>query len=73
MRAVVRALRSGFGVSGRLPDGLPPPDATEKIQRYEAHLDRQFYRAMDELERLQRRRRGEAVPLPVNINVGRRR
>jgi hypothetical protein len=51
---------------------LPPPDATEKIQRYEAHLDRQLYRAMGELERLQRRRRGEAVPPPVNINVGRR-
>jgi hypothetical protein len=51
---------------------LPQADATDKLLRYEAHLDRQLYRAMDELERLQRRRRGETVPPPFNINVGRR-
>jgi hypothetical protein len=49
---------------------LPPADATDKVLRYEAHLDRQLYRAMDELERLQRRRRGENVPPPLNINLG---
>jgi hypothetical protein len=52
---------------------LPPPDATDKLLRYEAHLDRQLYRAMDQLERLQRQRRGEAVPPPLNINMGRGR
>ncbi len=52
---------------------LPPAEATDKLLRYEAHLDRQLYRAMDELERLQRRRRGENVPPPLNINLGRRR
>ncbi len=52
---------------------LPPADATDKILRYEAHLDRQLYRAMDQLERLQRQRRGENVPPPLNINLGRRR
>jgi len=52
---------------------LPPADATDKLLRYEAHLDRQLYRAMDELERLQRRRQGENVPPPFNINLGRRR
>jgi hypothetical protein len=52
---------------------LPPADATDKLLRYEAHLDRQLYRAMDELERLQRRRQGENVPPPLNINLGRRR
>jgi hypothetical protein len=52
---------------------LPPVDATDKLLRYEAHLDRQLYRAMDQLERLQRQRRGEHVPPPLNINVGRRR
>jgi hypothetical protein len=30
---------------------LPPADATYKLLRYEAHLDRQLYRAMDQLER----------------------
>jgi hypothetical protein len=26
---------------------LPPADATDNLLRYEAHLDRQLYRAMD--------------------------
>jgi hypothetical protein len=51
---------------------LPPADATEKLLRYEAHLDRQLYRAMDQLERLQRKRGGENVPPPLNINLGKR-
>src|SRR5207247_8480339 len=46
---------------------LPPVDAADKLLRYEAHLDRQLYRAMDQLERLQRRRRGENVPPPLNM------
>jgi len=51
---------------------LPPADATDKLIRYESHLDRQLYRAMDQLERLQRQRRGESVPPPVNVNLGTR-
>ena len=51
---------------------LPAEDATDKLLRYEAHLDRQLYRAMDQLERLQRQRKGEKVPPPVNINLERR-
>jgi hypothetical protein len=52
--------------------GLPAEDATDKLLRYEAHLDRQLYRAMDQLERLQRQRKGEKVPPPLNISLGRR-
>jgi len=52
---------------------LPPAEVTDKLLRYEAHLDRQLYRAMDQLERLQRQRRGENVPPPLNINLGRKR
>jgi hypothetical protein len=51
---------------------MPSEDATDKLLRYEAHLDRQLYRAMDQLERLQRQRRGENVPPPLNVNLGRR-
>jgi len=51
---------------------LPSADATEKLLRYEAHLERQLYRAMDQLERLQRRRKGESVPPPLNVSLGRR-
>jgi hypothetical protein len=49
---------------------LPSADATDKLLRYEAHLDRQLYRAMDQLERLQRQRKGENVPPPLNVNLG---
>jgi len=52
---------------------LPSVEATDKLLRYEAHLERQIYRAMDQLERIQRQRRGERVPPPLNINLGRRR
>lgn len=48
---------------------LPDDAATDKILRYETHLDRQFYRALDQLERLQRRRKGETVPPPLNVNL----
>jgi hypothetical protein len=51
---------------------LPSASATDKLLRYEAHVDRQLSRTMDQLERLQRRRKGENVPPPLNINLGRR-
>jgi hypothetical protein len=51
---------------------LPPADATDKLIRYESHLDRQLCRAMDQLERLQRQRRGENVPPPISVNLGKR-
>jgi hypothetical protein len=51
---------------------LPPADTTDKPLRYEAHLDRQLYRAMDQLERLQRQRRGEPVPPPCERQFGSR-
>jgi hypothetical protein len=51
---------------------LPPAEATDKLLRYETHFDRQLYRAMDQLERMQRQRRGENVPPPLNVNLGRR-
>ena len=38
----------------------------------ESHLDRVLNRAMDQLDRLQRQRKGEKVPPPLNINLGRR-
>jgi hypothetical protein len=49
---------------------LPPADATDKLLRYESHLDRQLYRAMDQLERQQRQRRGETEPPPLSIHLG---
>jgi hypothetical protein len=42
---------------------LPRVEILEKVARYEAHLSRQLYKAMHELEALQVRRQGGAAPL----------
>ena len=42
---------------------LPHPEETDRIVRYEAHLNRLFYQALHELEAQQARRRGQAAPL----------
>ena len=52
-----------------LADQLPPKQVVEKILRYETTIERQLYRAIDQLERLQRSRRGETVPPPINIQL----
>jgi hypothetical protein len=44
---------------------LPSIEVLDKIMRYETKLERQMYRAMNQLERLQRRRLGEDVPPPL--------
>jgi hypothetical protein len=42
---------------------LPDQADLQRISRYEAHLSRQMYQALHELEALQTRRGGNAVPL----------
>jgi hypothetical protein len=42
---------------------LPSEQDMAKVGRYEAHLSRELYRALHELEALQTRRRGGAAPL----------
>ena len=51
---------------------LPSDAKLDKILRYETALERQLYRAMNQLERLQRRRLGDAVPAPVALEVSTR-
>lgn len=46
-----------------------PADPLGKLARYEAHLERCLYRALHELERLQRRRQGEQTPAPVAVDI----
>jgi hypothetical protein len=50
---------------------LPSPEVLDKILRYEGTMERQLYRAMNQLERLQRRRNGEKVPPPLTVDVSR--
>ena len=51
---------------------LPSEATLDKILRYEAALERQIYRAMNQLERLQRRRQGETIPAPLTMEVSAR-
>jgi hypothetical protein len=50
---------------------LPSAEKADRLLRYETHLERQLYRALDQLERLQRRRMGDAIPPPLNVTLGR--
>ena len=40
-----------------------------RLLKSEGSVERQFYRALNELERLQRMRSGDHVPAPVNIDL----
>ena len=53
----------------RLASTLPSVEKLDKILRYETTLERQLYRAMNQLERLQRRRMGEKVAPPIAMEV----
>jgi hypothetical protein len=48
---------------------LPSGAVLDKILRYETKLERQMYRAMAQLERVQRMRGGEAIPAPLSVEV----
>ncbi len=51
---------------------LPSAAVLDKIMRYETKLERQMYRAMAQLERVQRMRGGEAIPAPLSVEVSNR-
>jgi hypothetical protein len=46
-------------------------DALDNLLRYEAAIQRDLSRALDRLERLQRRRTGEPIPPSVNVHLTR--
>lgn len=48
---------------------LPSAKTLDKILRYETKLERQISRAMAQLERIQRMRRGEAIPAPLSVDL----
>ncbi len=51
--------------SNSLPDAL----TMDRILRYETAIERQMYRALNQLERLQRQRAGDIVPPPLSVEV----
>jgi hypothetical protein len=48
---------------------LPDTLTLEKVSRYETTLERSLFKALHELERRQAARDGQAVPLPVAVDV----
>jgi hypothetical protein len=51
---------------------LPSAEVLDKILRYETALERQLFRAMNQLERLQRCRQGENIPAPLTMEISAR-
>ena len=48
---------------------LPSGEVLDKILRYETKLERQMYRAMAQLERVQRMRKGEMIAAPLSVEI----
>lgn len=44
-------------------------ESLQKFQRYETSIENKFYRALTQLERLQRLRGGEKIPAPASLDV----
>ena len=53
----------------RLSRSLPASRDMDRLLRYETAIERQLYRALAQLERLQRQRRGEHLPPPLQVEV----
>ena len=48
---------------------VPEASRLERLMKYSASLERDFDRTLKQLERLQRMRKGQPVPPPLNLNV----
>jgi hypothetical protein len=65
LRQRVQAKQDRLTRERLLPDG----ETLQKVSRYEAHLARQLYQALHELQRLQAARAGQPVPPPAALDV----
>lgn len=50
-------------------NALPGPKDVERLLRYETAIERQLYKAISQLERCQRLRKGDYVPAPVQMDL----
>ena len=48
---------------------LPSKCEMDNLLRYETTFDRQLYKAINQLEREQRRRLGDHVPAPIQVDI----
>ena len=52
-----------------LSRNVPDAPQLDRLLRYETAISREIDRTLNQLERLQRMRRGQPVPPPINVNV----
>jgi len=73
LKSLVHGVEEKYEQQARATAAVLPDAATlDKILRYQTTLERQLYRAMNQLERLQRRRAGEHIPAPLAMEIGMR-
>ncbi|MHC4509558.1 MAG: hypothetical protein ACYTAO_11460, partial [Planctomycetota bacterium] len=48
---------------------IPSKYELDRLLRYEGAIERQLYKALNQLERLQRLRAGDSVPAPIEVDV----
>ena len=53
----------------KLMASRPDDQSINKIQRYEAHISRQFYKALHELQRIQAARLSGRVQVPLAVDL----
>lgn len=56
-------------VNGDHEKTLPPAEISDRLIRYEVHLNRELDRTLSQLERLQRIRLGQSVPSPIKVDI----
>ena len=61
-------LKEGAKLSNDI-EAVSPPETLDSVLRADAAAEKSLSRAIDRLERLQRRRNGEAVPPPVRVRL----
>jgi hypothetical protein len=61
---------AAFHVAQDLAESTPfKRTAIDRIVRYQTTINRQLFQAMNQLERLQRLRKGENAPVPLTLQV----
>jgi len=53
----------------KLRQSVPDSPSLDRLMRYEASLERAFDRTLNQLERAQRMRKGQAVPPPLKVEI----
>ena len=48
---------------------VPSKEELERLLRYEGAIEKQYYKALNQLERVQRLRSGDKIPAPLEVDI----